>query len=51
MYEFNIHPHKPVEINEESTWELDDDKLNDVCRDFEEIIAKCKTYLPIMLYL
>ena len=51
MLEFTLHPHKPVEITEESTWQADIDKLNDVCRDFKEIIARCETYLPIMFYL
>ena len=51
MEEFNLHPHKAVEILEGSTWMADDDKLNDVSRDFESIIAKCETYLPIMSYL
>ena len=51
MEQFKLHPHQAVEILEGSTWMADDDKLNDVSRDFESIIAKCETYLPIMFYL
>ena len=51
MIEFILHPHKPVEITDEITMRADTDKLNDVCRDFESIITKCETYVPIMLYL
>ena len=51
MLEFTLHPHKPVEITDENTWKADDDKLDEFCKDFEQTIIKCETYLPVMSYL